>query len=630
MPVSRLNPLLRFTVPTVLIALVLAAGLLAVRDAGAGPPNPHRDAAIQRALDHLNPRARAWGLRNQAPPGDATPLVADNFEVLGHNSLGSAPGSFSNGDVWVHGNFAYVGSIDCGRGVKIIDVSDLQAPRVIGTVASVKGENAEDVVVRHVETDWFRGDLLAAGMQGRFRCFSEHSRAPVEVGVQLWDVTDPRHPRRLSTFGVSDGVGDVHELDLFQRGDNVYALLAVPFSEWFNFPLGGELRIIDVTDPRRPVQVGEFGAHAAGLSTGPFSGMGSDPAILAHGARASADGTKAYVSYWDLGVLTLDISDVTKPTLIGRTRYPAGAEGEAHSVAEYESANGLLLLQNDEDFDPLSPARILYGPGPTAGVGLEASITSLFSLPGHTLTADVVQAANHGCFIEDYPADTPGKIAVVRFEVDLWFAELPPCSPFPSEQAAAAEAAGAAAVVFDFISATGDSPFAFAFHVGAIPALYTDHTIAQGMVTAGSATLEAQEPTWGFLRVFDGESDEQVAKFDAAPNVHAGFESPPGAWSVHNTEVAGDRGYSAWYSNGVVALDLSPLDGSTPGDPVMVGQFVPPGQTILPPPGEPGEPFVEPALVWGVAIREDGVVFVSDIFSGLWIVRPTGDAAPSD
>jgi hypothetical protein len=32
--------------------------------------------------------------------------------------------------------------------------------------------------------------------------------------------------------------------------------------------------------------------------------------------------------------------------------------------------------------------------------------------------------------------------------------------------------------------------------------------------------------------------------------------------------------------------------------------------------------------VWGVAIRKDGVVFASDIGSGLWIVKPKGKAAP--
>jgi hypothetical protein len=38
-----------------------------------------------------------------------------------------------------------------------------------------------------------------------------------------------------------------------------------------------------------------------------------------------------------------------------------------------------------------------------------------------------------------------------------------------------------------------------------------------------------------------------------------------------------------------------------------------------------GPPF---PYVWGVAIdRETGIVYASDVRSGLWIVRPTGAAA---
>jgi hypothetical protein len=130
-------------------------------------------------------------------------------------------------------------------------------------------------------------------------------------------------------------------------------------------------------------------------------------------------------------------------------------------------------------------------------------------------------------------------------------------------------------------------------------------------------TLQALEPAWGFLRVFDAATGVQVGKFDEAPNVHT-YPPPEGEWLVHNTEVRGARAYSSWYSNGIVALDLRPLTRTPPADPVMVGQFVAPTT-------EGG--FL--AGMWGVAIRPtDGVIFASDFTSGLWIVRPTGPAAP--
>ena len=121
--------------------------------------------------------------------------------------------------------------------------------------------------------------------------------------------------------------------------------------------------------------------------------------------------------------------------------------------------------------------------------------------------------------------------------------------------------------------------------------------------------------------MFDADSGEEVTKFDDLRYVHD-LEGPIGFWSIHNTEVRGDRAYSAWYSHGIVALDLSPLAAATPGNPVMVGQFVPeadvPPSTEFLPPGVP--------IVWGVFTGASGLVYVSDIASGLWIVDPTGPA----
>lgn len=600
-------------------------------------------------------------LGSRASASAPNQMVASNFEVLGHNDLGAQD---TNGDVWVHGNFAYVGtwSDPCnGRGVKIVDVSDLREPRLIGTLASRPGTSAEDMVVRRVSTRFFKGDLLAVGIQ---RCGDDPALDDEQFGAEFWDVSNPRLPKKLSELGINHGGGGVHELDLFQRGTNVYALLAAPFSEFFDPVPGGDFRIVDVTNPAAPVQVGEWGAGAHSLAPGPFFGLGGEniAATFAHSARASADGRKAYVSYWDLGVLTFDLRDVTKPRLVSRTQYPVGAEGDAHSVSEYRGSSRLFLLQNDEDFGPRSPAQILIGNGerknddeeedeeendqPRARLASESpGGTALWLQPNHRLEAGVVMARNEGCSVSDYPANTVGRIAVVRTPFPFFdpAGEAPPLCEH-QEQDAAAEAAGAAAVVHDFIS-TATSPQWFDFGSVQIPVLFTDHQTAQRMVTAGRATLKAPQPTWGFLRVFDAATGRQVAKFDGVPNVHA-LPPPDGEWSIHNNEVVGNRSYASWYSNGVIALDLTPLDRSRPRDPRLVGQFVPPGAPAQ-------TPFLSDNIpsVWGVAIRQSGtnvkeghdededdddrtekrkeaVIFASDMNGGLWIVRPTGPAAP--
>jgi hypothetical protein len=66
------------------------------------------------------------------------------------------------------------------------------------------------------------------------------------------------------------------------------------------------------------------------------------------------------------------------------------------------------------------------------------------------------------------------------------------------------------------------------------------------------------------------------------------------------------------------------VDLSDPTDPVEIGYFIPPPTT------DPQGYWVAPdgtrslPMVWGVHMADD-VLFVSDMNSGLWIARYTGD-----
>ena len=547
--------------------------------------------------------------------GSSDGAVTNNFKLLGHNDLGL---SETNGDVFVHGNFAYVGTWrdPCnGRGVKILDVSHLSDPQLIGTAGAREGTSAEDMVVRRVSTPYFHGDLMGIGIQ---RCGEDPALDSQEFGLQLWNVTNPYAPVFITEFGVGHGDGGVHELDLFQRGNRVYALLAHPLSEWFDPSGHGDFMIVDVTNPSLPVMTADWGAGANGFSRGPFWGQGDFGSMLGHSARASSDGMKAYASYWDLGVLTFDISDVTDPVLLTRTTYEPWEDGDAHSMTPYTNKRGRdLIFQNDEDFAVMTPADIDYG-ARRHGLGNEGPANPLiWNEPGHKISAPVVMAANQGCDVGDYPAGTAGKIAVAYSPFpffDPGGGDEPLC--LQADQELAAEAAGALAVVHDFV-AENTSPQWFDPASVGIHVLFTDQETAEGMVAAGWATIKARKPSWGYVRIYDAETGEQVAKFDDVDNVHRA-PAPPGAWSVHNTEILGSKAYSSWYSNGIVALWLGSLNRQNPRDPELVGQFVPGGVPST----------WDGPSVWGVAPRSDGVIFASDMGSGLWIVKPKRQAAP--
>jgi hypothetical protein len=474
-------------------------------------------------------------------------------------------------------------------------------------------------------------------------------------GLALFDVTNPSRPSALSFTDFPFGV---HELDMVVRPDGrALALLAVPFTEfentYFGANLGGEFKIVEVTDPTAPHLLADWGVIAdsslpivAGNDevSSSFQGIGDYAAYYAHSARAADGGMTAYVSYWDGGILKFDISDPSDPQLVARTTYPLNADGDGHSLTTYDVDSQRYILQNDEDGVPWSPPVVTSSAtGADRFAGIEEPWMPTLLTERGTVTGTVYDAGD-GCQDSDF-AGAAGRISLVDV-VDPFYVGIIPgwTQPCPiGDQVLRAIRAGATAMLSNLISPDDAWPFfrSSSQTLKAIQAEAGEFVVVQVSdideladrirATAGSVTvtLTPSPPTHGFLRVFhegtgsDGDGDgvveyTQVGEFDDAPNVSGSLNVPPGTWNIHNTETRGNRAYSAWQSNGVVALDLS-----VPTAPRMVGQFVPPANSRHANVLGPG-----PAQVWGVAIDPaTGIVYASDMRTGLWIIRPTGAAA---
>jgi hypothetical protein len=575
-----------------------------------------------------------------AQSGSPAPLVADNFELLGHANLG---GGVPNGDVWFHdhggtvGKFAYVGtwSAQCtGQGAKVVDVNDPTKPRWEGFVGARKNSSNEDVVVRRIGSR----DVLGLGVQA---CGTGGSD-----GLALFDVTNPRNPVQLSFLPTPTGV---HELDLTVRPDGTaLALLATPYSEfsdtYFGTNVGGEFRIVDITDPTAPAPLSDWGIIADSdlLIQGgndpvssSFQGLpGFFAAHYAHSVRAADGGSTAYVSYWDGGILKFDISDPSAPLYLGRTIYPAGSSGDGHSMTPYEVGGTRYILQNDEDYQSLPDVLVASSATATAFEGFQQPWSPAPLTAGGQTVSGAVHDAGDGCQAADY-AGAAGKLALAD-TVDPFYVGIiggwpvPPCTI--GQQTLLAAAAGAEAFVSNLVSpddAYGLSPGVSARALAGVDIpvfqIADIDDIASALRAPGDAdtmTITAQTPSWGYLRVFRETASsewQQVARFTDAPHAFGEHPTPVGSWSVHNTEVLGDRAYSSWYSNGIVAIDFS-----NPLAPTRVGQFVPDTSKR-----HANSLGVGPSEMWGVAIDpETGIVYGSDMRTGLWIVRPTGPAAP--
>jgi hypothetical protein len=574
----------------------------------------------------------------------SAPEVASNFTRLGHIGLGKK----TKADVWLfdhggrRGMHAYVGSwVDpCdGRGVYIVDVERPRKPTRVGRARTLDDNvSYEDPVVLRIG----RRVVLAVGVQA---C-ADRGRG----GLALFDVTKPAGPKLLSFFPTAS-VG-VHELDVIERTDGtVLAALAVPFGEDSG---GKDLTILDISKPRSPSVVAEIGligdtsipvpsATDPALASRPeisncCQGVGYVADFFSHSARFADGGTTLYWMPWDGGVLKYDLSDPSDPVLVGRTVYPFDADGDAHSMTTYDVGDKRYILLNDEDFAPVSPLHIETS---VTGTRRYAAIEEIW-MPTILTISGPVEAEFHDAGTGCEEADHEGAAGkVVLFDRPLTPEDQTCALHVPIVNAANA---GAAAVIINFVG----SPFgggevrptvfispgrrglemiaeqASELPVVAVGAL--DGMAAELRAASGPATvsLEPQEPSWGFLRIYDeslGEDEdgdgivewEQVGEFSDLPHVH---QFPPpriGSWSIHNTEVMGDRAYSSWYSHGIVALDLT-----DPTAPAEVGRFTPRSRKG------------ERASVWGVAIdRSTGLIYASDEGSGLWIIRPEGDALPS-
>jgi hypothetical protein len=275
---------------------------------------------------------------------------AQALDVVGSSDPGS-PG-FNASTVGLDG-FAYLGSwgsaAQCpALGARVFDVRDPTRPALIGGAAAYTGSTAEHLAAVHYASPTFIGNVLFVGIQS---C-AGHTGAP--AGLAIWDVSDPTSPTELAFFPTGTASRGVHEFTVRQRGDRWFAYLAVPNSELGGGP--GDLRIVDVTDPGQPQAVVDWGARRdAGLPIGSGAECapvcrGKVPQVFLHSVALSLDGRTAYLSYWDLGVIMLDVSEPNAPRWLGRFAEPAAAEGNTHSVSL--AHDGKLALVADETTDP--------------------------------------------------------------------------------------------------------------------------------------------------------------------------------------------------------------------------------------------------------------------------------------
>jgi hypothetical protein len=128
------------------------------------------------------------------------------------------------------------------------------------------------------------------------------------------------------------------------------------------------------------------------------------------------------------------------------------------------------------------------------------------------------------------------------------------------------------------------------------------------------------EPGLGYLRVYDfsdSANPVQIGEYRTPNSMSSGTPSS-GDYTIHNPFVVGTDVYISWYSDGVRVVDAS-----DPTSPEEVAFFVPPAGQNPVKPSQRGVLSQTPQ-VWGVVVDEaTGLVYASDMNTGLWILERT-------
>lgn len=630
-----------------------------------------------------------------------------NIRVVGHSDLG---GQGLNGEVAVVANTAIVAAgfvpMNTMQGantlvaatnnappcatvpVKVVDLSRPSNPTVTATIPVPAGQAARDVDLLRVNTPKFKGLLGAVAFascdydQQTFR-----ERGVVQPGsfahrgVAYYDVTNARSPRFLGRYladfenfdpaappcgrppegGEARCAQDQFSVELKRiRDGRILSLSTRPDGATRATP-ATDARLVDVTDPTDPVQLGVW--PALGEPPSRSSNNGCYPRSGTRSARFSPDGTKLYVPYLDGGLFVVDILDLANPKAVGQWTYPADwdVEGQAAYVAPAEINGRQLALVADEDIWWQTSAFRVDAPARISGDKIGCS--DLFTSADTKFVSQIFRHENgeipgelayvgRGCpsrkpaatvIPEDpYLADPRGKLVFADSAKNpVTQPGIAPAGCTFNSRVRRAQDAGALGVVL-VTSAQSESIAGFpptgspreptdqngaltgdvsipGFQVkrpagDAIRSVLCPTLDSNGKCTGGESVTGAlvdYPGEWGGLRVIDVTNPAAPSQ-SAVYRTAASRQMPPpdyrGIYSVHHAVVEGDRSYVAWNSDGLRVLDI----GS--GVPSEIASFVPPDAP------DPTGTVPDKTRVIGVDYNATHIV-ISDINSGLWVLE---------
>ena len=285
---------------------------------------------------------------------------------------------YNTGDMWafegIDGrDYVYVGTFGHDW-MKAYDVTDPENPIVTDSLW-VDARRINDVKI-HPER--------------RIGIITREGASDRRNGIVILDLNDPAHPAILSEY-TETLTGGVHNVWISGEHDLVYACHNGT----------SDLHIIDISDPANPKQVGRWGLDKEDKTL--------HDVIVQDGY--------AYLSYWDDGVIMLDVGagshggSPTEPRLVSQFAYPIGNTHVAWRAGRY-------LFVGDELFpSDWSPSRPIEARG-----YIHVIDYTDIEHPHEVARYEVPEAGSHNVWVEDdklYVGYYQGGLRVVDVSGEL-------------------------------------------------------------------------------------------------------------------------------------------------------------------------------------------------------------------
>jgi hypothetical protein len=307
---------------------------------------------------------------------------AKNMEVLAYHDLDGKPW-FQMAMQEVRGRYYLYGSHFKASGWAIVDVTDPRRPDYLKFIPGPDRGGQSTIKLQVAD------GLMITSLSSAMPMFTGNGPDDgYEEGIYIWDVTDPVNPKWLSHWETGGPLG-VHRF-FYDGGRYLHLSASCKGFKGFIY------RILDIRDPVRPIEVGRWWAPeqwAAGYMGERASDIDSllDGPMM-HGPAYPKDNL-AYLSYGGLGLVILDISDVTLPKLVGGLRHHPPFAGKlsgarCHTVLPLSRRPYAVMTSEGERFAVFSEARLKGLAQPLNFIGMvdisdpaDPTLVSLFPYP---------------------------------------------------------------------------------------------------------------------------------------------------------------------------------------------------------------------------------------------------------